>query len=73
METKKLCDQNLHEMSYVEMKDVNGGSIGSFLSELVEASSGLASAIGLFVIYEVAANPVASYNAFMRGWNAATH
>ncbi len=42
--------------------------------ELVQTSGGLLLpllvAVGVYLIYDVAGNPQASYDAFMRGWNA---
>ncbi len=43
-------------------------------NELSQVSGGLllllAQAVGIYLLYQVAGNPTASYEAFMKGWNS---
>lgn len=59
MKNNSLKSAEFVELDANELSQVNGG----FLILLAEA-------VGVFLLYQVASNPKASYDAFMQGWNS---
>jgi len=59
MKNKSLKSAEFVELDANELSQVNGG----FVNLLVLA-------VGSYLLYQVASNPKASYEAFMEGWNS---
>jgi len=62
----------LNEMNKIELLKENLEELDD--SQLVRISGGFANpffiAVGGYMLYQIAANPYASYQAFMEGWNS---
>jgi hypothetical protein len=64
------------KMNVKELKQIDGGSILSFIDSCTEAAISGAKGIGLWgaavgwFVWETLTNPIESYNSFMSGWNA---
>ena len=76
MTTKKPIKIQLEELNFKELTQTNGGSILSTIDALVDSTidalkaGGAWGAAALWFGCETLFNPIGSYDAFMRGWNA---
>jgi len=59
MKNKSVKSAEFVELDASELSQVNGGFVGL-----------LVMAVGSYLLYQVASNPNASYEAFMNGWNS---
>jgi hypothetical protein len=59
MKTIELDNYEVQEMNASELKETDGGFVIPLLV-----------AVGVYMAYEIAANPRASAKAFMDGWNS---
>jgi hypothetical protein len=76
MTTNELAKDQLIELNATELKQTSGGSILSTIDALVKSTidvlkaGGAWGAAAIWFGCETIMNPIASYDAFMRGWNA---
>ena len=76
MRTIKLNSGQFVKLSTEELKQINGGSILSFLDSCVEMITGGIKTLGgwgaavVWFVWETLTNPIESYDSFMSGWNA---
>ncbi|MEI6050453.1 MAG: hypothetical protein WCS03_16250 [Bacteroidota bacterium] len=59
----ELSKLNLAELNSTDLHETNGGNIAFIVALCV--------AVGSYLLYQTAGNPVSSYNSFKAGWNAA--
>lgn len=69
METNTNVNIRLVELNSKELSKINGGGLMSAITAAAAKGSGWA-IFALYIIEETIVNPKASYDAFMRGWNA---
>jgi len=73
MTMNQLEQSHFFEMTEKELAQINGGGLLDKIVSYVKGAAAEAQwwAVGaLYIIWETAANPKASYEAFMKGWNA---
>ena len=69
MKTKKADQIQLIELNTGELKQIDGGGLLSAIKTAAAAGSIWALA-AIFIFEETVTSPMASYDAFMRGWDA---
>ncbi len=69
MKTSTKVNTRLIELNAKELSKINGGGLLSAIKAAAAAGSAWA-IFALYIFEETVTSPIASYDAFMKGWNA---